>query len=97
MSDGGASHTGNGQRSVSGNNLQTGTEKKVVVLIDEYDTPIIHYLGIDLVKAQQNRELLKGFYGILKELDALIELVFLTGVSKFSKVGIFLWQSALYT
>jgi hypothetical protein len=66
-----------------------GKKQKVVVLIDEYDAPIIHYLGKDLIKAQDNRELLKGFYGVLKELDALIELAFLTGVSKFSKVGIF--------
>ena len=62
---------------------------KVVVLIDEYDAPIIHYLGKDLPLAQENRDLLKGFYGILKELDNNLELVFLTGVSKFSKVGIF--------
>lgn len=66
-----------------------GQEQKVVVLIDEYDAPIIHYLGKDLNKAEDNRELLKGFFSVLKELDALIELVFLTGVSKFSKVGIF--------
>lgn len=66
-----------------------GQKQKVVVLIDEYDAPIIHYLGKDLSKAEDNRELLKGFFGILKELDAVIELAFLTGVSKFSKVGIF--------
>ncbi|MDW8231034.1 MAG: AAA family ATPase, partial [Saprospiraceae bacterium] len=41
---------------------QIGPEKKVVVLIDEYDAPIIHYLGKDLPQAQENRELLKGFY-----------------------------------
>ncbi len=66
-----------------------GQEQKVVILIDEYDAPIIHYLGKNLGKAEDNRELLKGFFSVLKELDALIELVFLTGVSKFSKVGIF--------
>lgn len=66
-----------------------GQEQKIVVLIDEYDAPIIHYLGKNLGKAEDNRELLKGFFSVLKELDALIELVFLTGVSKFSKVGIF--------
>jgi len=66
-----------------------GRERKAVVLIDEYDAPIIHYLGKDLAQAQENRELLKGFYSILKELDHLLEFVFLTGVSKFSKVGIF--------
>ena len=62
---------------------------KVVVLIDEYDAPIINYLGQDLATAYQNREILKEFYSILKDADALLEFVFLTGVSKFSKVGIF--------
>ena len=64
-------------------------ENKVVVLIDEYDAPIINYLGKEIDKAYQNRELLKEFYTVLKDLDSSIELVFLTGVSKFSKVGIF--------
>jgi PAS domain-containing protein len=62
---------------------------KVVVLVDEYDAPIVHYLAKDLETAYANRELLKGFYSVLKELDTLLELVFLTGVSKFSKTGIF--------
>jgi hypothetical protein len=62
---------------------------KVVVLIDEYDAPIINYLGKDIDKAYENRELLKSFYTVLKDLDAHLELVFITGVSKFSKVGIF--------
>jgi len=62
---------------------------KVVVLVDEYDAPIVHYLARDLELAYANRELLKGFYSVLKELDTLLELVFLTGVSKFSKTGIF--------
>ena len=57
--------------------------------MDEYDAPIVHYLGKDLETAYANRELLKGFYSVLKELDYLLELVFLTGVSKFSKTGIF--------
>lgn len=46
-------------------------------------------MGKELDKAYQNRELLKEFYTVLKDLDAAIEFVFLTGVSKFSKVGIF--------
>jgi len=62
---------------------------RVVVLVDEYDAPIVHYLGKDLDTAYANRELLKGFYSVLKELDTLLELVFLTGVSKFAKTGIF--------
>ncbi len=62
---------------------------KVVVLVDEYDAPILHYLGKDMETAYGNRELLRGFYSVLKEMDTLLELVFLTGVSKFSKTGIF--------
>lgn len=70
--------------------LETLAEQgKVVVLIDEYDAPIINFLGRDLEKAIQNRNLLREFYTVLKDLDAYVELVFLTGVSKFSKVGIF--------
>ncbi len=62
---------------------------RVVVLVDEYDAPIVHYLGKDMDTAYSNRELLKGFYSVLKEMDTLLELVFLTGVSKFAKTGIF--------
>jgi hypothetical protein len=62
---------------------------KVVVLIDEYDAPIVHYLGKEIQQAYDNRELLKGFYTVLKDLDPYLEFVFITGVSKFSKVGVF--------
>jgi hypothetical protein len=62
---------------------------KVVILIDEYDAPIVNYLGKEIDKAYENREILKQFYTVLKDCDAAIEFVFLTGVSKFSKVGIF--------
>ncbi|MBU6340480.1 MAG: AAA family ATPase [Bacteroidetes bacterium] len=68
---------------------QLASNGKVVVLIDEYDAPIIHYLGIDLEKAIQNREILKEMYSVLKDMDPLLEFVFITGVSKFSKTGIF--------
>jgi hypothetical protein len=63
--------------------------RKVVVLIDEYDAPIIHYLGVNIEKSVENREFLEEFYSVLKEMDQHLELVFLTGVSKFSKTGIF--------
>ncbi|NQY74741.1 MAG: AAA family ATPase [Candidatus Margulisbacteria bacterium] len=63
-------------------------EKKAVVLIDEYDKPIIDQLKNTEV-AKQNRDILKDFYGVLKSQDAHIRLIFLTGVSKFSKVSIF--------
>jgi hypothetical protein len=61
----------------------------VVILIDEYDKPIIDYLGEDLAKAIENRGILKTFYSILKDADPFIKLVFITGVSKFSRVSIF--------
>ncbi len=62
---------------------------RTVVLVDEYDAPIIHYLGKDLETAIKNRETLREFYTVLKDCDTQLELVFLTGVSKFSKTGIF--------
>jgi len=68
--------------------LHVKTGRKVVVLIDEYDKPIVDFLE-DLPTAQTNRDILKSFYGILKPADEHLELVLLTGVSKFSKVSIF--------
>jgi hypothetical protein len=61
---------------------------KVVVLIDEYDKPILDHLS-DIKRAQAHRDLLKGFYDTLKGLDAYLRAIFITGVSKFSKTSIF--------
>ncbi len=61
---------------------------QVVILIDEYDKPLIDNLE-NLAEAQRIREVLKGFYTVIKGMDAYVRFVFLTGVSKFSKVGIF--------
>lgn len=61
---------------------------KVVVLIDEYDKPILDQIH-NMDVAKQNRELLKNFYGILKSQDHNLRFVFLTGVTKFSKVSVF--------
>ena len=69
--------------------ISLSAKGKVVVLVDEYDAPILEYLAKDIGKAYENRDLLKGFYSVLKDLDTSLELVFLTGVSKFSKIGIF--------
>ncbi len=69
--------------------LQLSHQGSIVVLIDEYDAPITFYLGKDDEQALKNRNLINGFYAILKDLDAVLEFVFITGVSKFSKVGIF--------
>ena len=61
---------------------------RVVLLVDEYDKPIIDYLD-DLPQAEANREVLKSFYSVIKDSDPFLELVFITGVSAFSKVSIF--------
>lgn len=66
--------------------------KKVVVLIDEYDKPIINHLGLgseELSIALENQKLMRSFFDNLKPLEQYLEKVFITGVSKFSKVSIF--------
>jgi len=68
--------------------LNKNSTKKVVILIDEYDKPIIDHIT-DIKKASENREVLREFYSILKGSDEYIKFVFITGVSKFSKVSIF--------
>jgi len=60
----------------------------VVVLVDEYDKPILDCIA-DPVVAADVREGLKDFYSVLKDNDAHLKFVFLTGVSKFSKVSLF--------
>jgi hypothetical protein len=65
-----------------------GQKSQLVILIDEYDKPIIDYLT-NIEKAQENREILKNFYAIIKDSDQYIRFFFITGVSKFSKVSIF--------
>ena len=68
--------------------LQQRTQQKVVLLIDEYDKPILDALDYPEV-ANANRDFLRGFYSIIKDYDAHIRFSFLTGVSKFSKVSLF--------
>ncbi len=68
--------------------LHAKTGRKVVVLIDEYDKAIVDYLE-EPETAEANRNTLKSFYGILKPADEHLELVLLTGVSKFAKVSVF--------
>ena len=71
--------------------------KQVVVLIDEYDKPIIDYLDKENIhKAMENRNVMKTFYSILKDADPYLKLVFITGVSKFSQVSIFSDLNNLY-
>lgn len=78
--------------------LITGLGEKsgrpVVVLIDEYDKPIIDHLGrgeAHLEIARQNRDRLKRFFGVLKggDVSAALRFVLITGISKFARVSIF--------
>ena len=61
---------------------------QVVVLIDEYDKPITDNIN-NLEKAEEMREFLRSFYLVLKGCSEYLKFVMLTGVSKFSKAGVF--------
>ena len=63
------------------------TGRKVVVLIDEYDKPMLDVIGTEM--ENKNRETLKGFYGTFKEADPYLKFVLLTGVTKFSQISVF--------
>jgi len=74
------------------------TGRRVVVLVDEYDKPILDVLdtgystiveGEKRLLEEQHREILKGFYSVFKEADEHLKFVLLTGVTKFSQVSIF--------
>lgn len=65
-------------------------QKRVVILIDEYDKPVIHYIEkYNSTQAETNRDILKSFYGILKDSGQYLRFTFITGVSKLAKVSIF--------
>ena len=74
--------------------------QRVVVLVDEYDKPILDNLATpDL--AREMRDGLRNLYSVIKDQDAHVKFAMLTGVSKFSKVNIFsglnnLWDITLY-
>ena len=65
---------------------QTG--KQVVILVDEYDKPLLSTIDRKPLH-DAYRDTLKGFFGVLKSQDAYIRFAFLTGVSRFSHVSIF--------
>ena len=75
---------------------QTG--RRAVVLIDEYDKPVLDVLdtqletmvdGNKMLLEERNRNVLKGFYSVFKAADEYLQFVFLTGVTKFSQVSVF--------
>mgnify|MGYP000448161499 CR=1 FL=1 len=63
-------------------------KKQVVVIIDEYDKPILDLIE-EKKQAEEVRKTLKSFYSVLKGLDKYIKFVLVTGVSKFAKVSLF--------
>ena len=62
--------------------------RRVAVLVDEYDKPILDALETPEI-ACANRDYLRGLYGVIKDSDAHVHFTFLTGISKFSKVSLF--------
>jgi hypothetical protein len=63
-------------------------QKQVVILVDEYDKPILDLIE-NKKEAEEVRKELKAFYSTIKGLDRYIKFVLITGVSKFSKVSLF--------
>jgi len=68
--------------------LSAKYHKKIVILVDEYDKPILDNIE-NPVLAAQIRDELKNYYSVIKDSDPYIEFVLITGVSKFSKVSLF--------
>lgn len=64
------------------------TGKRVVILVDEYDKPMLQAIGNPQLQ-DEYRAVLKGFYGALKSMDGCIKFALLTGVTKFGKVSVF--------
>ncbi|MGN0468385.1 MAG: AAA family ATPase, partial [Acutalibacteraceae bacterium] len=64
------------------------TGRQVVILIDEYDKPIVNNLGNEEL-TDYYRKTLQGFYSVLKAKDGKIRFGFLTGVSKIGKLSVF--------
>ncbi len=74
------------------------TGQRAVVLIDEYDKPLLDVMDLDMYVTineskitleSHNRNTLKGFYSVFKEADEHLQFVLLTGVTKFSQVSVF--------
>ena len=64
------------------------TGQRVVILVDEYDKPLLQAIGNEALQ-NEYRNTLKAFYSVLKTQDRYIKLGFLTGVTKFGKVSVF--------
>ena len=64
------------------------TGRRAVVLVDEYDKPLLENGGTN-ERMERDKAVFKGFFSTLKSYDGYLRFVFLTGVTKFSKVSIF--------
>ncbi len=69
--------------------LHKGTGKQVVILIDEYDKPLLQTMYSNEKLNEEYRNILKAFFGVIKSCDAHIRFAFLTGVTRFSRVSVF--------
>ena len=69
-------------------NAYEKTGRRVVILVDEYDKPLLQTIGKEELQSAY-RSKLKAFYSVLKTQDAKIRFAFLTGVTKFGKVSVF--------
>lgn len=69
--------------------LKEKTGKSVVVLVDEYDKPLLANLAENPKLEENNRDTLKAFFSVLKDMDGYLKFIFITGVTKFNKVSIF--------
>ena len=65
------------------------TGRRAVVLIDEYDKPILDVLDLNQQLEDRHRNVLKAFYSVFKGADEHLQFVLLTGVTKFSQVSVF--------
>ena len=65
------------------------TGRRAVVLIDEYDKPMLDVLDVDASLEDRHRNVLKAFYSVFKAADEHLQFVLLTGVTKFSQVSVF--------
>lgn len=64
------------------------TGKQAVILVDEYDKPLLQTMGVNEALNEEYRNTLKAFYSVIKTCDQYIRFAFLTGVTKFSKISI---------
>lgn len=65
------------------------TGRQAVVLVDEYDKPLLETMNVNKEQEEKNRQLYKSFFSVLKDEDRYLKFVFFTGVTKFSKISVF--------